>query len=384
MPMARPAQLELHPSAAQMAEVGRLLAAAERPLVILGGSGWDADACRAVQRFAEANGLPVATSFRRQDRFDNAHPNYVGDVGVGINPKLRARVEAADLLLVVGSRLGEIATSGYTMITIPTPRQAMIHVLSGPEELGRVYQPTLAIAATPRGFAAALAGIAPLDGARWADWVKAGRADYDAWQEPTRTPGPVQMGEVMRFLRDTLPDDSIITNGAGNFAIWVHRFYRFRRLGTQLAPTSGSMGYGYPAAVAGKLRHPDRTVVCVAGDGDFLMTGQELATAVQYNAAVIVIVVDNGMYGTIRMHQERHFPARISATKLKNPDFAAMARAFGAYGATVERTEDFADAFRRAEACGLPAVIHVKIEPEAITPGQSITQIREAALAQKT
>ena len=375
-----PRRLETYPSDDQMAEIADRLQAAERPLVIVGGPGWDAQTCAAFETFAERSGLPVAASFRRQDLFNNDHPNFIGDVGVGLNPKLKQRIEQSDLLLVVGSRLGEMVTSGYSMIAIPQPRQAMIHVLSGPEELGRVYQATLAVNATPRGFAKGLDKIAVKPKPAWSEWLGAARGDYEAWQKPATIPGAVQMGPIIHWLRETLPDDAIITNGAGNFATWVHRFFRFRTFGTQLAPTSGSMGYGYPAAVAAKIRHPDRPVICVAGDGDFMMTGQELATAAQYGAAVIVVLVDNGMYGTIRMHQERHFPARTMATDLKNPDFAMLARAYGAHGETVERTDDFAAAFERATASGLPAIIHVKIAQEAITPSQSISQIRAAAL----
>jgi acetolactate synthase I/II/III large subunit len=375
-----PRRLETYPSGEQMTEVAAGLRSAERPLVILGGTGWDQETCTAIRKFAEESGVPVAASFRRQDLFDNDHPNFIGDVGVGLNPKLRQRIEQCDLLLVIGSRLGEMVTGGYSMIAIPQPKQAMIHVLSGPEELGRVYQPALAINATPRGFAKGLEAISVKPKDSWRDWLSAGRAEYEAWQKPAAIPGSVQMGPIIHWLRAHLPDDAIITNGAGNFSVWIHRFFRFRTFGTQLAPTSGSMGYGYPAAVAAKIRHPDRAVVCVAGDGDFMMTGQELATAVQYGAGVIVILVDNGMYGTIRMHQERNFPARTVATDLKNPDFAILARAYGAHGETVERTEDFAPAFERAFASGLPAIIHVKIAQEAITPSQSISQIRAAAL----
>ena len=375
-----PRRLETYPSDEQMAEIADRLQSAERPLVILGGPGWDAETCAAVEAFAERSGLPVAASFRRQDLFNNDHPNFIGDVGVGLNPKLKQRIERSDLLLVVGSRLGEMVTSGYSMIAIPQPRQAMIHVLSGPEELGRVYQAALAINATPRGFAKGLDTIAVKPKSAWGDWLSAARSDYEAWQKPATIPGTVQMGPIIHWLRETLPDDAIITNGAGNFSAWVHRFFRFRKFGTQLAPTSGSMGYGYPAAVAAKIRHPDRPVVCVAGDGDFMMTGQEMATAAQYGAAVIVVLVDNGMYGTIRMHQERHFPERTVATDLKNPDFAMLARAYGAHGETVERTDDFAAAFERAMTSGLPAILHVKIAQEAITPSQSISQIRAAAL----
>jgi len=372
--------LEIYPAAAQMRDIRGRLAAAERPLLVLGGSRWDEEACARLQAFAEASDLPVVASFRRQDRFDNAHPCYAGEIGVAVNPKLAARVQESDLLVVLGARLGEMATGGYTLLEIPTPRQAMVHVHAGAEELRRVYQPDLAVNATPRGFAALLAEVEPIASPRWSAWRAEARADYEAWRRPLAVPGQVQPAEIVAWLSETLPHDAVITNGAGNFATWVHRFYSYRRLGTQLAPTSGSMGYGFPAAVAAKLRHPDRRVVCVAGDGDFLMTGQELATAAQFGAAVIVIIFDNGMYGTIRMHQERHFPARPMATDLKNPDFAALARAHGAFGERVERTADFAPAFERAAAAGAPALLHLKIDPEALTPSRTLTQIREAAL----
>jgi acetolactate synthase-1/2/3 large subunit len=373
-------RVEAHPGPEDMAKLQDMLASAKRPLVILGGGGWNADATLRVQAFAEASGSPVAASFRRQDYFDNEHPCYVGDVGIGINPKLAQRVREADVLFVLGARLGEMPTSGYTLLDIPKPKQKLIHIHADAAELGRVYQPDLAINAGPRAFAAALTKLAPLDGAPWRDWREGARADYEAWQQPLRTPGSLQMAEVMTWLGKTLPQDAIVANGAGNFAVWVHRFHRFRQFGTQLAPTSGSMGYGVPAAVAAKILHPGRTVVAFSGDGCFLMTGQEFATAVQYRAPVIFIVVNNGMYGTIRMHQERHYPARVSATDLVNPDFAAYARAFGGFGAIVTKTEEFAPAFEAARASGLPSILELRIDPEAISPRQSLSEIREAAL----
>jgi acetolactate synthase I/II/III large subunit len=371
---------EAHPGPDDIVKFRELLAGAERPLAILGGAGWDAEACRRVQDFAESCGLPVAASFRRQDYFDNGNLCYVGDAGVGINPKLAQRIKGADLLIVIGARLGEMPTSGYTLLDIPRPKQRLIHVHAGSDELGRVYQADLPINAGPRAFAAAIATLKPVDGRAWQAWREDARRDYEAWQEAPRSPGSLQMGEVMAWLRKTLPEDAIITNGAGNYAVWVHRFHRYRRFGTQLAPTSGSMGYAVPAAVAAKLLRPERTVVAFAGDGCFLMTGQEFATAVQYKAPAIFIVVNNGMYGTIRMHQERHFPGRVSGTGLVNPDFATYARAFGGFGATVENTKDFASAFEAAKASGLPSILELRIDPEAITPRQSLTEIREAAL----
>jgi acetolactate synthase I/II/III large subunit len=376
--------VETAPGEAAMAELRRLLAAAKRPFLLLGGSAWDAAAIDAIRAFAAANCLPVGCVFRRQDRFDNTHPCYAGDVGIGINPKLAERIQQADLLMAVGPRLGEMTTGGYTLLDIPTPRQRLIHVHPDPEELGRVYQPTLAINASPRAFARAAAGLMPVARLPWADATMAAHEDYLAWRRPPRSPGEIQLGEIMLWLDTQLPPDAIVTNGAGNFATWVHRFHQYRRFGSQLAPTSGSMGYGFPAAVAAKVVHPDRVVVCVAGDGDFLMTGQELATAVQQRLGIVVLVVNNGMYGTIRMHQERHHPGRVIGTDLHNPDFAALGRAYGAYGELVERTADFAAAFRRAQDAGGPAVLELRLDPEALTVRQSLSEIRAAAQAART
>jgi len=374
-------QVETHPSAAQTAEVLDELRRAERPFLLLGGSQWDADAVDAIETFAQANALPVGCAFRRQDRFDNALSSYAGDVGIGINPKLAKRVKEADLLIVLGARLGEMTTSGYTLIDIPTPRQRMIHIHPDAEELGRVYQPQIAIHATPRAFAKALGELPVIEAPRWKSWTEASRADFEAWQTPPRSPGKIQMAEIVRWLDQHMPPETAYTNGAGNFATWLHRFHRYRGFGTQLAPTSGSMGYGFPAALGAKVTDPTRPVVCFAGDGDFQMTGQELATAVQYKLDVIVLVINNGMLGTIRMHQERHYPERVMATDLVNPDFAALARAYGAFGEVVERTEDFPAAFERARASGGPAVLELKLDPEAITPRQSLSEIRAEALA---
>lgn len=374
-------QVETHPSANQVAEVLDELRRAERPFLLLGGSQWDADAVDAIETFAQANALPVGCAFRRQDRFDNALSSYVGDVGIGINPKLAKRIKDSDLLVVLGARLGEMTTSGYTLLDIPTPRQRMIHVHADAEELGRVYQPQIAIHAAPRAFAKALAELPPIESPRWKAQTAAARAEYEAWQAPPRSPGKIQMAEIVRWLDQHMPPETAYTNGAGNFATWLHRFHRYRGFGTQLAPTSGSMGYGFPAALGAKVTEPARPVVCFAGDGDFQMTGQELATAVQYKLDVIVLVINNNMLGTIRMHQERHYPERTIATDLVNPDFAALARAYGAFGETVERTEDFAAAFERARASGKPAVLELKLDPEALTPRQSLSEIRAEGLA---
>jgi acetolactate synthase I/II/III large subunit len=374
--------VETWPGATDMSRLQKLIWAAERPVVLLGGSRWSEAACAAVARFAERFALPVATSFRRAHLFDPMHPCYAGDLGIGPNPKLLARVKGADVVLLIGGRLGEMPSQSYTLLDIPGPRQTLVHVFPGVEELGRVYRPALAINAAPTAFAAALEGLQPPNDLRWAGETPVAHADFLAWTDkPTALPGAVNLGEIVVGLREKLPADAVICNGAGNFSIWVHRYSRYRRYGTQLAPISGSMGYGVPAAIGMKRLAPERTVVAFAGDGDFLMTGQEFATAVQYDLPVIVVVADNGMYGTIRMHQERHYPGRVVATGLKNPDFAAYARAFGGYGATVEKTADFWGAFEAAQKSGKPAIIHLKIDPEALTPAMSLTAIRAKAQA---
>ncbi len=367
------------PDPAEIAAARALLAGAQRPLVLVGGSRWDASACAAMRAFAEMCGLPVACGFRSQDVFDNRHPNYAGDVGIGINPRLAARICDADVLLVIGERLGEMTTGGYTLLQAPVPKQTLIHVHPGAEELGRVYQPALAIAATPGAFLAAMTAVTPRSGDSLR--LAAGaHADYLAWQAPQPVPGDLDLWQVMRWLDTRLPDDAILTNGAGNYATWLHRLYRYRGFRTQLAPYSGAMGYGVPAAVAAKAVHPERVVVSWNGDGCFLMNGQELATAVQYRLNVVFVVIDNGMYGTIRMHQERTYPARVHGTALANPEFAALARAYGAHGETVASTADFAPAFERALAAGKPALLHVRLDPQALTMNASLDQLRAQGL----
>ncbi len=373
--------VQSHPGRDDMEHLRELLAQGSKPLTVVGGPGWTAEACENLKRFVEAWSLPVAAAFRAQDRMDNEHPNYVGDVGIGINPKLAARVREADPLLVLGARLGELTPSGYSLLDIPKPKQSLIHIHPGAEELGRVYQPELAIQASIPTIARALAGLPAPAGAPWSGQLSEARQDYLTWTEPKPIPGSVQMGEIMGWLRQVLPEDAILCNGAGNYTTWVHRFHRYRRFGTQLAPTSGSMGYGTPAAVAAKRLYPERCVIAFAGDGCFLMNGQEFATAVKYGLAIIVIVVDNGMYGTIRAHQEREYPARVSATALTNPNFAELARAYGGHGETVETTEDFQPAFERAQASGKPAIIEIRLDPEAISPVKTLSEIRKAALA---
>ncbi|WP_454683205.1 thiamine pyrophosphate-binding protein [Ancylobacter moscoviensis] len=372
---------ETWPGLTDMMRLQRLLWAAKRPVMILGGTRWNEKAVAAVTRFAERFELPVAVSFRRQMLFPADHACFAGDIGFSVNPKLIARLKEADLVILAGGRLGEVPSQGYSLFGIPDPGVPFVHVHADPDELGRVYQPTLAINASSGAFAAALEGVQPPQELAWRAWREAARADYLAWtEEPPANAGPVQMATLVRYLRG-LPKDTVICNGAGNFAIWVHRFHRFRAYGTQLAPTSGSMGYGLPAAVAAKIADPARTAVAVCGDGDFLMTGQEFATAVQYGAAIVAVVVDNGMYGTIRMHQEREYPARVFGTTLRNPDFAAYARAFGGFGVTVETDAQFVPALDAAFAAGVPAIVHVKLDPEAITPTTSLSALREKALA---
>jgi len=362
------------PSVADIAKTKALLEKAERPFVLLGGGAWDRESTQKLQKWAESAGLPVGTSFRCQDLIDNRSPSFAGDVGIGINPKLAARVRDADVLLVIGARLGEMTTSAYTLVEAPVPKQTLVHVHPGAEELGRVYRPALAINAGMSQFVSALESIALKKRSTTA------HEEYLEWSKPLPMPGALQYGEVIRWLSDRLPEDTIVANGAGNFSGWLHRHFRFKGFRTLLGSTNGSMGYGYPAAVAAKLAAPKRPVLALTGDGDYLMTGQEIATAVQYGAAFIALVVNNGKYGTIRMHQEREYPGRVYGTELKNPDFAAYARAFGGHGETVERTEDFAPAFERAWSSGKPALIELKIDPDAITPATTLSAIREKAL----
>jgi acetolactate synthase-1/2/3 large subunit len=376
------APIETSPGAAELEKFAQMLAAAKAPIILNGGSRWSQAACDQLARFAQKYSLPVATTFRRGHLFDQTHPCYAGDLGIGPNPKLLARIKTADLVIVLGGRLGELPSQAYTLFDIPRPQTTFVHVHPGAEELGRVYSPHLAINATPTAFAAALE---KLEFARAPQGeAAAANADYREWTEkPTEQPGAVNFGAVMVWLRENLPADAILCNGAGNYAAWIHRFFRFRRFAQHIAPASGSMGYGVPAAVAMKRLYPERTVICLAGDGDFLMNGQEFATAVQYDLPFTTIIVDNGMYGTIRMHQEREYPGRISATELRNPDFPAYARAFGGFGVSVERTEDFPAAFKAAQASGKPAIVRLAIDPEAITPTMTIAKIRAKSLAEK-
>lgn len=380
--------VQASPSAAQIDTLRTMLAAAKNPLLLLGGGTWNAQACADVQRFAEANALPVGCAFRFQDLLDNEHPNYVGDVGIGINPKLAARVKNADLLIAFGPRLGEMTTSGYSLIASPVPRQKLVHIHPAAEELGSVYQADLMINSGAPQAAAMLAAMAPVNADAWRGTVAEARADYAAWQlqPPIFKDGgaPLDLWQLVQQLQAAAPKDTIITNGAGNYATWAHRFFRYGGMRTQLAPTSGAMGYGVPAGVAAKIIDPQRTVVTFAGDGEFMMNGQELATAVQYKAGVIIIVFNNSMFGTIRMHQERDYPGRVSGTTLHNPDFAALATAYGAHGEVVTATEEFGPAFARAlehtRTQSLPALIELRYDGNLITPGATLDTIRANAL----
>ncbi|GLP85512.1 thiamine pyrophosphate-binding protein [Tritonibacter mobilis] len=366
------------PAAQDIETLQAMIARAERPMLMVGGPSWSESCAQKALAFAERLGLPVTTSFRSQDYVDNGHDNYVGPVGIAPIPNLRKRLrEEVDLLITVGPRLGEMTTQGYELIDIPHPQMTFVHVHPGAEELGQVYQPDLAIQSDPELFFDAADAITVPDGPYvWSDWVQAQRADYLAFQTPTEVPGDVNMGHVVRHMSETLPDDTIYTNGAGNYTVWLHRFHQHRAYRTQLAPTSGSMGYGVPAAVAAKLEHPDRTVVAMAGDGCFMMTSQELATAVQHGADVIYVVVNNGMYGTIRMHQERHHPGKVMATKLVNPDFVAYAASFGITGERVLKTDDFPAALERARSAKGGYMIEIVVDPEALTPNQSLSAVR--------
>ncbi len=371
-----------YPGAADMLRLRQMLSQAERPMALVGGPGWNRQACEDLMTFVTAFNLPVACAFRAQDLIDNRDPHYVGDVAVGLNPKLAERMRNCDLLLAIGARLGEWTTANYTLVDIPRPKQKFIHIHPGAEELGRVYQGDLLINAGMPEFAGAARGLAPVR-TLWDEWTEGARADLEAWQQPVAAPGSLNMSEVMHFLRQRLPPAAIVTNGAGNFSIWVHRFYRYTGFRTQLGPTSGAMGYGVPAAIAAKLVHPERPVVSFSGDGCFLMNGQELATAKQYDLKIVFIVVNNGMYGTIRMHQEREYPGHIYGTQLTNPDFAALARAYGLHGEIVERTADFERAFERAWNAKTSALLELRIDPDAITPRTTLSAIRAEALKSK-
>ncbi len=381
LPRAEPAHA--WPAPGGLREVRSMLLAAQRPFVIVGGSGWDAAACAAMQRFAENWKLPVGCAFRFQDCFDNSHPNYAGDVGIALNPKLAERIKQADLVLAIGPRLGEMTTNGYTLLKPPRPAQKLIHMHAGAEELGRVYAADLLLQSSMAAAAKALEGLAAPTQLPWGDWTAQAHADYEANQVAPPV-APLDMAVVIKTIQRLAPADTVYTNGAGNYAGWLHRYCRYPGLQhhgrTQLAPTSGAMGYGVPAAVAAALLYPQRTVVNIAGDGDFLMTGQELATATGYGAKrLISVVVDNGTYGTIRMHQEREYPGRVSGSDLFNPDFAALARAFGWQAHSLDSTAQFEPAFAEALTAQRPCLLHLKLDADVSTSRTTLSAIREAA-----
>ena len=374
----------------QLARFRQMLGEAKRPILLIGGSGWDKAASDNIRDFASSNQLPLACAFRFQDLIDNQHPNYIGDVGIGINPKLAQRIKDADLVIAIGPRLGEMTTGGYTVLQAPIPQQKLIHIHSDALELGRVYQADLMINSGMKEIAEALADMEALDAsAQWAHTVQEAKAELLAWQtEPAifaQENAPLNLWQVVQDLMLQTPPDTIITNGAGNYATWAHRYFRYGGFRTQLAPTSGAMGYSVPSGIAAKIIDPQRTVITFAGDGEYLMNGQELATAVQYQAGVVILVFNNGMYGTIRMHQEREFPARVSGTELHNPDFAALARAYGGSGEIVLTTAEFAPALARALTFSrekqLPALIELRYDGNLITPGASLATIRDQAKA---
>ena len=365
-------------SADTLQAVMHALAQSERPLIVAGGPHWNAEARADLQAFAERQQVPVALGFRRQDYMDNHHANYAGDLNVGVNPRLAARVRDADFLLLLGTRFGDIETQAYTLVDPADPQKTIIHVHADADEIGRVYTPDIGIAATAPTVLRQLANVGPAGD--WSTWTAAARADYEAWLTPQESPGALKQEDVIKWLSDHLPNNAILTNGAGNYAAWLHRYFVYKQHGTQLAPTSGSMGYGFPAAISASLEYPDRTVVCLAGDGCFQMTCNEMSTAVQHGAKPIVIVMNNGRYGTIRMHQEKTYPGRVSGTELTNPDFAVLARAYGGHGEIVKTSAEFADAFARAQAAGTVAVIECQVDEEALATGATLSAVRAAAM----
>lgn len=379
-PLTAPSRItEAAPTPDAVVAARAMLESAQRPLILMGGCNWTPEGQAALQGFAEASDIPVLAAFRYQDQFDNHSPVYAGEAGVGMPPHVKSLIRDADVILAVNIRFGEMTTDGYTLLDVPVPAQRLIHVHGSDREIGKIYQPELGIHAGPNAFAAALS---PVRG-DWAAWRAGGREGWLNSLDAPAQPSPVDMVAVTKHLREVLPEDAILTNGAGNFTVWPNKFFAYGPKARLLAPQSGAMGYGLPAAIAAKLAHPDRVVVCFAGDGDFQMNCQELGTAMQAGAQPIVLILNNGIYGTIRAHQERNYPARVSGTTLENPDFAALARAYGFHAERVGRTEDFAAAFARALASGTGAVLDLNISPEALTPRQTLSQMRDAALAAK-
>ncbi|MCD2514338.1 thiamine pyrophosphate-binding protein [Comamonas endophytica] len=360
------------PTPAAMQRIAALLASAQRPLVVVGGSGWTQEASSDLARFAAAWSLPVACAFRRQDVLDNRHPQYVGHMSLGMNAALKELIQDADVILALGTRLGDVSTDSYTLLEVPVPRQKLIHVHVDSAEIGRVYRPTIGLNADTAPTLEALAGLAPPQSVGWSDWAGNARKAHERFSQLPERPAEVRgvdLGRAIQHASAQLPDDTLVTNGAGNYSVWLHRFYTYRNVRTELATTCGAMGYGVPAAVAAALRHRDREVLCVAGDGCFLMYPQELATAAEHGLRLIVLVVNNGMYGTIRMHQEKHYPGRVSGTRLAGPDYVGLARALGAaHAEQVLDTDQFPAAFARARAAGGFALLELVTDPKQITP----------------
>ncbi len=368
---------QAYPSPNQMTEFEAQLNQAQKPLVIAGGGTWSVDATRLLQQFAEKHHLPICSAFRSQDYFDNAHPLYVGHVGLAINPKLAQRVREADLLIVLGDRLSEATSGTYSLITSPVPRQKLIHVHPDALEIGKVFQPALGIVSGMTECMNALVALPPSPAREtWTEWVNSARHDYESHLLPNPLSSGLDLAQVITTLRDVLPEDAIVCNGAGNYTAWLHRYFKYRCYRTQLAPVNGAMGYGVPAAVAAKVVHPDRVVVAVAGDGCFMMSAQELATARLYNLNPVFIVVNNGIFGTIRMHQERDYPGRVVGTTLANPDFVALAKSYGAYAERVETIAAFRPALERALNQSVASVIELVTDPEVISPTSTIKALR--------
>jgi acetolactate synthase-1/2/3 large subunit len=363
-------------SDSEVKKIEKAIIKAERPLVIAGGTGWSKEAVKNLGVFVKNFNLPVATTFRRQHLMDNRHDCYIGDLGTGMNPALAKTVKESDLIIAIGTRLGEIATGGYELIDPKKPEQKIIHIHKDPNELGHVYQPTLSVLSSTENILNQFIDLPKLVNPEWSARTNEVRNNYLNWITPKETPGPVKLEKIIEWLSNNLPEDSIVTNGAGNYAAFLHRYFVFKEYPTAIGPTSGSMGYGFPASIAAKLRFPDKTVICMAGDGCFQMTLNEMSTAAHNKLAIIVIVVNNGKYATIRMHQEKHYPGRVSGTEIHNPDFAALAKAYGGFGVKVQKTEDFVAAYDQAVASGLLSVIELKIDDEVLSTSQTVSEVR--------
>jgi len=363
-------------SDSEIKKIENAIIKAKRPLVIVGGTGWGKEAVKNLGVFVKNFNLPVATTFRRQHLMDNRHDCYIGDLGTGMNPALAKTVKGSDLIIAIGTRLGEIATGAYELIDPKKTEQEIIHIHTDPDEFCHVYQPSLAVLSSTENILDQLVGLSKLVNPEWSSRTSEGRQNYLNWITPKETPGPVKLEKIIKWLSNNLPEDSIVTNGAGNYAAFLHRYFAFKEYPTAIGPTSGSMGYGFPASIAAKLRFPDKTVICLAGDGCFQMTLNEMSTAAQNKLAIIVIVVNNGKYATIRMHQEKNYPGRVSGTELHNPDFAALAKAYGGFGIKVQKTEDFVAAYNEAVASGLLSVIELQIDDEVLSTSQTVSEVR--------